>query len=528
MNCPYCNAILKDGDTVCSVCQMPVNTGFNPGQQNQNAYQNMQQVPPQSPYQAPTQSPYQAPTQSPYQAQSQDTYPTYVYQSSQQGTPSASDNEDASDKEGKFDVNEILNKAKGLASNATDFVKKDSKRALIYIGGAIAALVLIVVVLSAVFGGSANYNYVVYEEDNTLYFRKVNSKESIEIYEADDYIGSTQVSKDGKYIAFIADSELYYSKITSKPKPKKIDSKVYDFYMNENGKELIYISDGDLFRSNTKKSKELESDVDDFLCDQSCNRILYFKNEKVYMLNGKKSTKICRSEDFSDATLDLKYIAFIDDGELSIVKSNGKAKKVADDVDSSYNICLYDDGTMHYISDDALFYYNGSKSKEVMDAESILTSALDAPKCIACNEDGDMFLVNKTKHKELSASYEDVGYSVEISYDGSIFYFVEDDELKVFKSSKPTKAYFTANDVDDWMMSYDSNDIYYTEDDTLMKVTGKKSVEITDDVTDLYHITPDGMAVFECDDDDIFVCTGKKAKKIESDIGVHRFTYYYD
>lgn len=99
MNCPNCNAALRDGARFCPKCGTPVSQqqvptyGSAPQSYQTQPYQPQAQQPYQDPtqqsYQDPTQQPYQDPTQQSYAAPAQQPYQVPAPQTSQNMAPQA-------------------------------------------------------------------------------------------------------------------------------------------------------------------------------------------------------------------------------------------------------------------------------------------------------------------------------------------------------------------------------------------------------------------------------------------------------
>lgn len=220
---------------------------------------------------------------------------------------------------------------------------------------AIAVLVIFIIVkLIGSVSGGVNEKSIVYQKDDTLYYMSNMDKEDSEIEIADtrEYFSNIKLLDDGKALVYIDErkSELYVVQLDKLKKDsskndkyiEEIDSKVSQVraYASDN---IYYLNnDGELYYYNGKESKELDDDVDSI--EAKCGNMLYYQSynkDGDYVLNSynlktEKSDKIAKNA-YVYAKDDGKIYILADD-ELQSVDENGKAKTLAEDVESILDI----------------------------------------------------------------------------------------------------------------------------------------------------------------------------------------------
>ena len=223
------------------------------------------------------------------------------------------------------------------------------------VAAAIAVLVIFIIVkLIGSVSGGVNEKSIVYQKDDTLYYMSNMDKEDSEIEIADtrEYFSNIKLLDDGKALVYIDErkSELYVVQLDKLKKDsskndkyiEEIDSKVSQVraYASDN---IYYLNnDGELYYYNGKESKELDDDVDSI--EAKCGNMLYYQSynkDGDYVLNSynlktEKGDKIAKNA-YVYAKDDGKIYILADD-ELQSVDGNGKAKTLAEDVESILDI----------------------------------------------------------------------------------------------------------------------------------------------------------------------------------------------
>ena len=245
------------------------------------------------------------------------------------------------------------------AAQSTGTPEKKSVKAkpiiITVVVAAIAVLVIFIIVkLIGSISGGVNEKSIVYQKDDTLYYMSNMDKEDSEIEIADtrEYFSDIKLLDDGKALVYIDErkSELYVVQLDKLKKDsskndkyiEEIDSKVSQVraYASDN---IYYLNnDGELYYYNGKESKELDDDVDSI--EAKCGNMLYYQSynkDGDYVLNSynlktEKGDKIAKNA-YVYAKDDGKIYILADD-ELQSVDGNGKAKTLAEDVESILDI----------------------------------------------------------------------------------------------------------------------------------------------------------------------------------------------
>ena len=245
------------------------------------------------------------------------------------------------------------------AAQSTGTPEKKSVKAkpiiITVVVAAIAVLVIFIIVkLIGSISGGVNEKSIVYQKDDTLYYMSNMDKEDSEIEIADtrEYFSNIKLLDDGKALVYIDErkSELYVVQLDKLKKDsskndkyiEEIDSKVSQVraYASDN---IYYLNnDGELYYYNGKESTELDDDVDSI--EAKCGNVLYYQSynkDGDYVLNSynlktEKGDKIAKNA-YVYANDDGKIYILADD-ELQSVDGNGKAKTLAEDVESILDI----------------------------------------------------------------------------------------------------------------------------------------------------------------------------------------------
>ncbi len=263
-----------------------------------------------------------------------------------------------------------------------DAIKNLPKKTLGLIGGAIVALVAIIIVV-AIVAGSGMPNYALYYKGTDLYYRDLSKKTGVELEDAT----SAVLSSDGKTLFIVdEDGDLVYRNITKKNAEEKkwiSMSDVDDIAISENGKIVTYLkNDGTLYQKKlgADAPTKIASDVNGFTVTPNGSKILYVTDESdVYYVSkvkeNNKGVKVASGVDkygIEYISEDLKTIVYTKEDTLYTVKAGKEPVKVASEID---NVYAYGPKSIYYVTaekieegDDAgkilksLFYYDGKKS----------------------------------------------------------------------------------------------------------------------------------------------------------------------
>lgn len=179
--------------------------------------------------------------------------------------------------------------------------------------GAVAALLIFIIVLSVALSSGAKNNCVLYLKDKEMFFSKVgkikpwqvtaklvdsSGVENQNLANSASSIGSyVHVSEDGKKIFFVDKigsngMALYYRSATNSRKSAvKIDSNVDAFDISKDGNTLVYLKGeaGDLYIHNLKEKEKLATGVSDFAVSEDAKTIIWMDNEfNIYAKRGNK------------------------------------------------------------------------------------------------------------------------------------------------------------------------------------------------------------------------------------------------
>lgn len=348
--------------------------------------------------------------------------------------------------------------------------KKVPKKLWMIAGGAVAVLIVLIILVNVIGGSGMDYNFAMYvNEDGNLSYTKLTGKgDPMEITENGYYnYAMADDSKTVFYTAYNEDDELclYYRNATkAKKDPVELDSKVDGgFMINEDGSKVYYMKKGNLYVHNLKKSVKIESDVDGFLLSEDGKKVLYQNDDgELYIWNGKKSTEVDSDvEDVYYWSEDFKELYYLKDNDLYLKKGN-KAVKVLSDCSSCY---FNEAGTGYALNDDnELFFINGKKAKEV--ASDVTSRSVATERAVVVYEvdDEEWFVAVKGKSYELDV--EDVS-RIRLSDDGKMLYLLLDvsnehgDLVKVKIGNKPGKVKDVAEDVYYYDLGFNENGKFY-------------------------------------------------------------------
>ena len=353
-------------------------------------------------------------------------------------------------------------------------LKKVPKKIWMIAGGAVAVLILLIILINVIGGSGMDYNFVMYvNEDRNLSYAKINGRgDPVEISENGFYnYAMADDSKTVFYTGYNDDDELclYYRNATkAKKDPVELDSNVDGgFTINKDGSKVYYMKKGNLYVSNLKKSEKIESDVDGFVLSEDGKKVLYQNDDgEVYIWNGKKSVEVDSDvENIYYWSEDFKVIYYLKDDNLYLKKGN-KSEKVLSDC---YSCGFSENGTGYALNDDGeLYYISGKKAKEIASDVTSRTMASERAVVVYEVDDEDWFVAVKGKSYELDV--EDVS-KLRLSEDVKTLYMLLDvkdehgDLVKIKIGGKPGKAKDVAEDVYYYDLGFnESGKFYYFQD----------------------------------------------------------------
>lgn len=296
--------------------------------------------------------------------------------------------------------------AKSVASG-----KKALSKRTLFIGGGIAVVVILAILISALGGkGGSKGNYGLYLKDREIVYTNFTEKGTQELTsrltgdlgssesyiagigkELGDYIA---FSKDGKRVFYpdrldsSADGVTLYYRDINKPKaePVKIDSDIQRYAIDDSGSCVVYSkgSDGILYRHNLKDKEKIASDVVAFKVTSDCKKIGYRNEDGSYYIwyANKDTVKLASDISYiSYITEDISTIYYVkDDGLYKQVEGDSNKEKIASDVSSVVKV--YDTGEIYYIKTESedikLMDYVVNDTDATSSYDSLLDSLRDA------------------------------------------------------------------------------------------------------------------------------------------------------
>jgi len=240
---------------------------------------------------------------------------------------------------------------------------------------AVAAVLVVVLLLSTILGSAGKQNYTFYIKDSEVFYTSISKIKPWQVtdnlvdgdgvdnsdlrYLALYYSYLFQVSEDGKTVFFvdkIGDSDgfsLYYRAINkAKKEAVKISGEVESYQLNEKSNIVTYKKNDNLYQYDMKESEKVANDVTSYYVSDDGKMMVYLDDEdRAYFKKaGKDKEKIDSDVEYIEhVTEDRQTVYYIKDDNL-YMKSYGKDKeKIASDV---YNVIkVYESGEMYYLKD---------------------------------------------------------------------------------------------------------------------------------------------------------------------------------
>lgn len=282
-----------------------------------------------------------------------------------------------------------------------DRVKALPKKALMFGGIGIAALVVIVLAVSLFSGGKGKGNFGLYLKDSEIVYTNYKKDGAREItsrllrdtsfsdyelsYAASRLSNFLALSADGKRIFYPdrlesnADGVTLCCREVNKPKkePVKIDSDVTRYAINDKGTQVVYLkgNEGILYVHNLKDKEKLARGVSYFHATKDLKKIGYLNDENSYYVWTGGSDAVKLASDIGNihyVAEDLSVIYYTKDGSLYKQATGGKApekEKIAGDV--ARVIAVYESGEVYYTK-------SGDSEKRLLDYVNDDMAAADA------------------------------------------------------------------------------------------------------------------------------------------------------
>ncbi|MBQ1210910.1 MAG: zinc ribbon domain-containing protein [Clostridia bacterium] len=460
-----------------------------------------------------------------------------------------------------------------VVASAKALLDKVPKKILKIAGAVLAAVILLVVIISLFSGGTPDH--ALYVKDGELIYSTLHKGGDVITDEPSVY-AMHQLSADGDKLFFVEEGDLYWCSPTKPEKAQKIAGDVSHFLVNEKGDRVTYQKEGNLYQSNLKDSEKIASDVEGFVVTKDGKKVFYQSEGAYYVQKvGKdKRDKLGSSDsiDLYHVSEDLEEFYFTDEDKLYVKKFNKDRKEIARDV--TRVVKVYDNGDAYYITEDedgerSLYFYNGNKSELVYEnVSSVMSYAAEKPVLMFMGKDGDDYVkIIASKDKTELFEVEDA-YNIIFSEDGKKLYYQgesdEDETTDLYETKVNGAKAKEGKQIDEDVYSYtvvdgkvicrkeyneekesyelwvdgkradsdvvsitydkESGKIYYKTDDGSFKVFKSKAKKIYDDVDD-FEILPGGQVLFLYDvsdsseEGDLYMYKGSgKAKKLDDSV----------
>ncbi len=360
---------------------------------------------------------------------------------------------------------------------------KFSKKLIAIGSSAIAAVLILVLVLSLVFSGNGKANHVLYrKDDGGVYYANLSKisplllTDEITSTVAEPFIGYLNyVTKDGKTIFYAEDISLssysatiYYRPLNdSKAESKKLDSDITRYLVSADGKTVVYIKgdDKDLYITDLNEKTKIASDVKSVFVTQDCKTMLYYTvDEDLYVKKGNNEPERVDVDVTSILSVseDLTQCFYYKSEELYKYQNLSEKEKIA----SGDSLAVY------FIYDDNTFYYSVSTSQELKLSEFV---------------EDDMLAVDANIVRPEYPSYPSRPYS--FMFDSQEEYLaayaqyeldLESYSARMDKYREDLDAYYDKTSRDSLRESLESS-TYTKTSTTLYYYDGTKSVELARD-----------------------------------------------
>ena len=435
----------------------------------------------------------------------------------------------------------VMDKLKGL-------VKGVPSKVWLIGGIALAALVVLIVAICFLSGGSSELNYALYLKDSQLYYRDFSRKAPYQIPDdllddaenaalrsyASDISYSIHLTDDGKTMFFLdklgsSTGTLYYRSLTNFGKEaEKIASGVSRYTVSENGKLVTYLKNGTLYQYNMKDETKLAKDVYSFRVSSDGKIIYYRNNDDVwYVMKNGESEKIGSGIEIIHTSEDWGTVYYTTDGKLYRKEIGKDKEKLASDV---YRV--------HSISDDWIYY---SKCEEVPLSDFFVedTGEYEGLMEMLAEEVGEFYELYYFDGKKETKLSESCGDIETYSYDnGVLLTFVQQDPdtVDTMTLTELVEYYYTTDHyyVVDAATELVSQQL--EETGILYLVSKAETSELTLESVEDITLSADGKTMFalcEVEEDEgvlyQITLSGGKVKSVaeyDSDVSASRGCYY--
>lgn len=429
----------------------------------------------------------------------------------------------------------------GAPVAAPEAKKGSPKKALLFGGIAVAAIAVIVLIISLFSGSSRNSKYVAYFKDGELFFNNF-SKESVEVTsklldgefmtkemlaDTDELSRYIQMSADGKTM-FYPDKvdgkddsvTLYYRDVTKADSEAiKISSDVRYYSINEKGDKIIYMKDDTLYMGSVEEPVKVASEAYPAAMNSKFDTAIYYKTEEVkeknkegyeethteytyYLWNDGESEKIVSGKINGFRILDkvtegvgykkLSKVCYLKEDVLYIMNLGEEAEKIDSDVSSIVKI--YESGEIYYTKkgEDLKYidFVNNDNNTEISDEEK--KDSFGTTRDLYCYDDGESILIAENYYSGSFAADKAVAV-VSVMDTGSI---------KKVKLSEYEDSYWGAFDA---ARDEIRNQYYDLETTRNILAEGALTEIDLDDIQD-YAMTDDGSKIY-------FFCVGWTEEK---------------
>lgn len=460
-----------------------------------------------------------------------------------QETPAASPAQPETNQPNALD--QLMDKLTPVAEKIKDFLSV--KKNLMIVGGALVALLLFFIIVSAV--SSANTGFDTYDN---YYSLSANDDGEVVVLNKGKFIETSieyatnaygSHSHDGKVYAFLSAGQLAYVK---GGKVVEVEEEVYGFRLSADGKAIVYSADEGtslyLYPIGGSATKiEDDTSVGSYVISPNGKSVLYSAYDEedgksvVYFYNGKESVKVASDGSalgVSDGGKYIYYSSTNDEGKVNVYFYN-KNKEEKTKLETLSRIQFNDDLSQALIVNDEGKSYISNKGGE---AEKISGKSLYiiSGKTLYSNNiipvdnfygklfsssDNDIYKIEKNpdKTEKLISNY--YSYSVDESFE-TIHYVDDDGDFFVTKVSygekAKDKAKLIAEEVSSFKVTSNGKIAYYISDEEVFAINGKGSGKAkrvsTDDVSSSLSMDDNDVLYFVCDDE-LHMVKGKKTSK---------------
>lgn len=242
---------------------------------------------------------------------------------------------------------------------------KIPKKFLLMGCGVIAAVLLVIILISSFSSGGKN-SYALYLKEGQIFYHNISGKESNQI--TDDLtdgrdvdnstlknlaysIGeSLYLTQDGKTLFYMDEvdgtGKLFCQDLTNfKKEPIQIASGVEEYAVSGNGKEVFFLKNGTLYRYDGKDDEKIARDVEEFVISGNGDVIYQNEDDIWYFIFNGKEEKLGSEIDIVYVTE--KGVVYYQDEDRLYRKSFGADKeKLLSDVYEIRN--FEEDGTFYF------------------------------------------------------------------------------------------------------------------------------------------------------------------------------------